>query len=96
MIAPHISIIFNSSLASGIFSDDWKSATVTPPFEQGERNYIDNYPPISVISITGSLTRLLTDMFLRHLVILLVNLTFKPKFATRYYKILYIGHYMGY
>ena len=30
-IAPHISIIVNSSLASAIFPNDWNSARVTPP-----------------------------------------------------------------
>ena len=53
MIAPHISIIFNSSLANGIFPDDWKSARVTPLFKHGERSDVDNYRPISVISIIG-------------------------------------------
>ena len=53
MIAPHISVIFNSSLANGIFPDDWKSARVTPLFKYGERSDIDNYRPISVISIIG-------------------------------------------
>ena len=51
LITPHISIIFNSSLAKGIFPDDWKSARVTPFFKQGERSVIDNYHQISVISI---------------------------------------------
>ena len=36
LIASHISIIFNSSLAKGIFPDDWKSASVTPLFKKGE------------------------------------------------------------
>ena len=36
LIAPHISIAFNSSLANGIFPDDWKSATVTLPFKHGK------------------------------------------------------------
>ena len=36
LITPHISIIFNSSLANGIFPDDWKSARVTPPFKHGK------------------------------------------------------------
>ena len=36
LIAPHISITFNSSLANGIFPDDWKSATVTLPFKHGK------------------------------------------------------------
>ena len=53
LIAPHISIIFNSSLANGIFPDYRKSARVTPLFKQDDRRDIDNYRPISVISITG-------------------------------------------
>ena len=53
LIAPHISIIFNSFLANGIFPDDWKSARVTPLFKHCERSDIDNYRPISVISIIG-------------------------------------------
>ena len=36
LIAPHISITFNSSLVNGIFPDDWKSATVTLPFKHGK------------------------------------------------------------
>ena len=36
LITLHISIIFNSSLANGIFPDDWKSARVTPPFKHGK------------------------------------------------------------
>ena len=53
LIAPQISIVFNSSLANGIFPDDWKSARVTPLFKHGERSDIDNYRQISVISIIG-------------------------------------------
>ena len=36
LIAPHNSVIFNSSLANGIFPDDWKSTRVTPPFKHGK------------------------------------------------------------
>ena len=74
LIASHISIIFNSCLAKGIFPDDWKSASVTP-LRYIATSYVDNYRPISVISIIGLLTRLLMDMFLRPLVILLSHLT---------------------
>ena len=52
-MTPHLSIIFNSSLANDIFPDDWKSATVTPLFKHGERSDIDNYHPVSVVSIIG-------------------------------------------
>ena len=53
LIAPRISIIFNSSLANGIFPDNSKSARVTPLFTHCERSDIDNYRPISVISMIG-------------------------------------------
>ena len=53
LIAPHISMIFNSSLANGMFPNDWKSARVTPLFKHGEKSDIDNYRPVSVISIVG-------------------------------------------
>ena len=46
-------IIFNSSLANGIYPDDWKSASVTPLFKHGERSNIDKYRPISVVSVVG-------------------------------------------
>ena len=43
--------IFNDSLSSALFPDDWKCARVTPLFKQGERTDVNNYRPISVISI---------------------------------------------
>ena len=43
LIVPHISIIFNSSLANGIFPEDWKYSRVSPLFKHGERSDIDNY-----------------------------------------------------
>ncbi|XP_078377802.1 uncharacterized protein LOC144660957 [Oculina patagonica] len=45
--------IFNQSISLGIFPDDWKSARVTPLFKQGDRNDLNNYRPISVISIVA-------------------------------------------
>lgn len=45
-----ISKIFNCSLTTGVFPDDWKSAKVTPLFKQGSSSDMNNYRPISVIS----------------------------------------------
>ena len=53
LIAPHFSIIFNSSLANGIFPDDWKSAMHSPLFKHGQRNDVGNYRPISGMSKIG-------------------------------------------
>ena len=38
-------------MLSGIFPDDWKCARVTPLFKQGETSDLNNYRPISVISV---------------------------------------------
>ena len=43
--------IFNKSLSSCLFPDDWKCARVTPLFKQGERTDVNNYRPISFISV---------------------------------------------
>ena len=38
-------------MLSGTFTDDWKCARVTPLFKQGEASDLNNYRPISVISV---------------------------------------------
>ena len=45
--------IFNQSISLGIFPDDWKCARVTPLFKQGDRDDLNNYRPISVISVVA-------------------------------------------
>ena len=45
--------IFKKYLNSGVFPRDWKSARVTPLFKQGERTDLNNYYPISVISVVA-------------------------------------------
>ena len=45
--------IFNQSISLGIFPDDWKCARVTPLFKVGDRNDVNNYRPISVISVVA-------------------------------------------
>ena len=38
-------------MLSGIFPDDWKCAKVTPLFKQGGTCGLNNYRPVSVISV---------------------------------------------
>ena len=38
-------------MVSGKFPDDWRFAKVTPLFKQGEPSDLNNYRPISVISV---------------------------------------------
>ena len=59
--------IFNLSISSGVFSDDWKVAKVCPLFKSGERNDANNYRPILVIpSIAHVFERLLYGQICNH------------------------------
>ena len=51
LISVSICDLFNKSLVSGVFPDDWKCARVTPLFKQGEPSDLNNYLPISVLSV---------------------------------------------
>ena len=53
IISGRLCDLFNKSLISGIFPDDWKWARVTPLFKQGESFDLNNYRPISVISVVA-------------------------------------------
>ena len=50
VLAESLTHIFNQSLMTGIFPDEWKSARVTPLYKNsGKRSDPTNYRPISVI-----------------------------------------------
>jgi len=44
-------MIFNRSLAIGVFPDQWKISYVSPVYKSGDINNIINYRPVSIISI---------------------------------------------
>jgi hypothetical protein len=45
--------IFNISLRNGVFPSDWKKANVCPVFNKDSPALLQNYRPISLISIVG-------------------------------------------
>jgi len=45
-----IQYLFNLSLLSGCFPDQWKSSFIYPVFKSGNRNAVKNYRPISQLS----------------------------------------------
>ena len=51
IIAPSLTYIFNLSLSTGIFIDDWKNARVNPIYKEGSRRNMGNYRPISILPI---------------------------------------------
>ena len=50
-IALPLTLVYNASLVTGVFPDIWKVARVTPIFKSGERDGMNNYRPMSVLSI---------------------------------------------
>ena len=53
IVAPSLTYIFNLSLATGIYIDDWKRARVTPIFKSGDRRQCANYRPISILPVVS-------------------------------------------
>ena len=51
--APILTYIFNCSLQSGIFSDDWEKARLSPIYKSGNKEERGNYRPISVLSVVS-------------------------------------------
>ena len=53
LIAVSLCLIFNHSINSGVFPDEWKCSKVIPLFKQGERHDPNNYRPISIIPVVA-------------------------------------------
>ncbi|EDO31022.1 predicted protein, partial [Nematostella vectensis] len=47
-ISPSLTYIFNNSIISNCFPDEWKMARVLPLFKKGSKTIPDNYRPISI------------------------------------------------
>jgi hypothetical protein len=43
--------LFNKSISSGTFPQQWKEAVVVPIHKKGDRNFVMNYRPISLLCI---------------------------------------------
>jgi hypothetical protein len=57
--------LYNSSVASGIFPDQWKISKITPVLKKGSRQDKDDYRPISVLSV---LSKILERYYRMHLI----------------------------
>ena len=55
IISPVLSFIINLSFRTGIFPDKLKIARVTPIFKTGDPNDVNNFRPISVLSILSKI-----------------------------------------
>ena len=51
IIGPSLTWIFNLSIKTGIYVDEWKKARVVPIYKSGNRQKCENYRPISILPI---------------------------------------------
>ena len=80
-------MIFNSSLEKGVFPDIWKLARVTPIFKSGSKKDVNNYRPISVISIFSRMPERIVhdqifDFLLENNVITKNKSAFRKRYST--------------
>ena len=47
--------IVNTSITSGVFPSSWKEAKVIPLFKGGANDDMDNYRPISILSVASKI-----------------------------------------
>ena len=50
-IAPSLTLLFNKSLEEGVFPYEWKLANIVPVYKKDDRQYVESYRPISLLTI---------------------------------------------
>ena len=55
IITPSLTWIFNFSIKTGIYVDEWKKAWVLPIFKSDDRQKCENYRPISILPIISKI-----------------------------------------
>ena len=69
LISGSLALIFNQSIDTGIFPDEWMSARITPLFKKaGSRSDPSNYRPISIIPVVAKVfERIIYDQLYHYL-----------------------------
>ena len=55
VIGPQLTYMFNQSLLVGIFPSSWSVATITPIPKSGNKCFVNNWRPISIVPLVGKL-----------------------------------------
>ena len=68
IIAPILRAIFNRSLSTGYYPQQWKEAIVTPVFKKGDTFCINNYRPVALLPVCCKIfERLVLQQFSCHI-----------------------------
>ena len=69
LISDSLTTIFNKSIQTGVFPDEWKSARITSLYKNaGKRNDMTNYRPISIIPVVAKVfERIMYDQVYKYL-----------------------------
>ena len=68
IMAYPLSVLFNTSMSSGVVPEDWKLANIKPIFKKGTRASASNYRPISLTSVACRIMeRCIKGDLMRHL-----------------------------
>ena len=68
VIAPSVCYLFNKSLCIGVFPSQWKLAHVMPIHKKGNKEFISNYRPVSLLCVLSKvLERCVFKRLLSHL-----------------------------
>ena len=69
LIDDSLLLIFNTSIATGIYPEEWKCSKVVPVFKQGDGADLDNYRPISIIPVVAKVfERIIYDQLYAYLI----------------------------
>jgi hypothetical protein len=72
-IAPSLTKIFNRSLSCGEIPAEWKLANIVPVHKKGEKSQVENYRPISLLSIISKVLERCVLRNLRDYLLELIN-----------------------
>jgi hypothetical protein len=64
VLAEPLQILYNRSLKEGIFPKQWKEAIIVPIPKSGDKSNVQNYRPISILSVPGKVFECLLCPFI--------------------------------
>ena len=73
-ICKPLEIIFRTCLNHGKFSEEWKKENVVPVFKKGDKQFVKNYRPVSLLSICSKIFEEL--YIIMHTITLLITIKF--------------------